>query len=198
VCFNGKRGLVRERQAILRLVIAVMALAGLACGPCNLLSREQPTPSHQVSVSTEAAGQLESRIEQNLSGQPEQPFILRMTDAELTSLLDAKLSQYEESPVENLVVWFTKGKLYATGRLSNVVPVSANLYVIASPRIQSGKVVIEIEQLSAGSVPVPGFVLDAITRSLNETINETQLDVEITALEILEGEAILRGYRKQP
>jgi len=198
MCLNGKRGLVRERQAILRLVIAVMALAGLACGPCNLLSREQPTPSHQVAVSTEAAGQLESRIQQNLSGQPEQPFILRMTDAELTSLLGTKLAQYDESPVENLVVWFTKGKLYATGRLGNVVPISANMYVIASPRIQDGRIVIEIEKLSAGSVPIPGFVLDAVTRSLNETIYETQLDVEITALEILEGEAILRGYRKQP
>ena len=121
-----------------------------------------------------------------------------MTDAELTSLLGAKLAQYDESPVENLVVWFTKGKLYATGRLGNVVPISANMYVIASPRIQDGRIVIEIEKLSAGSVPIPGFVLDAVTRSLNETINETQLDVEITALEILEGEAILKGYRKQP
>jgi uncharacterized protein YpmS len=195
---NGKRGLVRERQAILRLVVAVLALAGLACGPCNLLSREQPTPSHQVAVSTEAAGQLESRIEQNLSGQPEQPFILRMTDAELTSLLDTKLAQYDESPVENLVVWFTKGKLFATGRLTNVVPMSANLYMIASPRIEDGKVVIEIEKLSAGTLPIPGFVLSAITRTLNETINETQLDVEITAMEILEGEAILKGYRKRP
>jgi uncharacterized protein YpmS len=121
-----------------------------------------------------------------------------MTDAELTSLLGTKLAQYDESPVENLVVWFTKGKLYATGRLGNVVPISANMYVIASPRIQDGRIVIEIEKLSAGSVPIPGFVLDAVTRSLNETIYETQLDVEITALEILEGEAILRGYRKQP
>jgi hypothetical protein len=189
---------VRERHVIIRLAVAVLALASLACGPCNLLSREQPTPSHQVTVSTEAASQLESRIQQNLSGQPEQPFILRMTDAELTSLLDTKLAGYDESPVSNLVIWFTKGKLYATARLTNVVPVSASLFVVASPRIQDGKVVIDIEKLSAGALPIPGFALNAITRSLNETIGETQLGVEITAMEILEGEAILKGYRKQP
>ena len=189
---------MRERQAVFRLAIAAMILTGLACGPCNLLSREQPTPSHQVAVSTEAAGQLESRIEQNLSGQPEQPFILRLTDTELTSLLSSKLAEYDESPVEDLVIWFTKGKMFATGRLASGMPVSASLYMIASPRIQDGKVVVEIEELSAGSLPLPSFLLEAVTRSLNETINETQMDVDITAMEILEGEAILKGYRRQP
>ncbi|HNS49794.1 MAG TPA: hypothetical protein PKO09_01265 [Anaerolineae bacterium] len=189
---------MRERRAVFRLVMAVMVLTGLACGPCNLLSREQPTPSHQVAVSTEAAGQLESRIQQNLSGQPEQPFILRMTDTELTSLLRTKLAGYDGAPVENLVIWFTKGKMYATGRLANGLPVSADLFLIASPRIVDGKVVVEIEELTAGALPLPAFVLDAVTRSLNETINETQTGVDITAMEILEGEAILKGYRKQP
>jgi hypothetical protein len=181
---------------MIRLAIAVLALAGLACGPCNLLSREQPTPPHRVVVSTEASSQLESRIQQNLSGQPGQPFILRMTDAELTSLLVTKMAQYDEPPVSDLVVWFTRGKLYATGQLTNVVPVSVRLFMIASPRIQDGKVVMEIEQLSAGSLPVPGVALDAITRSLNETIDELQLGVEVNAIEILEGEAIVTGSRK--
>jgi hypothetical protein len=188
---------LKERRLI-RLVIAVLALAGLACGPCSLLSRELPTPPHRVVVSTEAAGQLESRIEQNLGGQPGQPFILRMTDAEVTSLLATKMAQYGQAPVDDLIVWFTRGKLYATGRLANVVPVSVRLFVVASPRILDGKVVMDIEQMSAGSFPVPGLVLDAITRSLNETINELQLGVEVNAIEILEGEAIVKGLRTQP
>ena len=187
-----------REQRLIRLVIAVLALAGLACGPCNVLSPDQPTPPHRVVVSAEAAGQLESRIEQNLGGQPGQPFILRMTDAELTSLLATKMAQYGKAPVDSLIVWFTRGKLYATGRLANVVPVSVRLFVVASPRILDGKVVMDIEQMSAGSFPVPGFVLDAITRSLNETINELQLGVDVNAMEILEGEAIVKGNRTQP
>ena len=187
-----------REQRLIRLVMAVLVLAGLACGPCNVLSPDQPTPPHRVVVSAEAAGQLESRIEQNLGGQPGQPFILRMTDAELTSLLATKMAQYGKAPVDSLIVWFTRGKLYATGRLANVVPVSVRLFVVASPRILDGKVVMDIEQMSAGSFPVPGFVLDAITRSLNETINELQLGVEVNAMEILEGEAIVKGLRTQP
>ena len=34
-----------------------------------------------------------------------------MTDAELTSLLDTKLAEYDESPVSNLVIWLTKGEV---------------------------------------------------------------------------------------
>jgi uncharacterized protein YpmS len=149
-------------------------------------------------VSTEASSQLESRIEQNLNGQPGQPFILRMTDAELTSLLATKLAEYGDAPVDDVSVWFTRGKLYATGRLSNVIPVSVRLSMIASPRIQDGKVIMEIEEMSAGSVPLPPGALDAVTRSLNETIDELQLGVEVSAVEILEGEAIIQGTREGP
>jgi hypothetical protein len=187
-----------REQAAIRLIIVLLALAGLACGPCSLLSSEQPTPPNRVIVSTEASNQLESRIEQNLSGQPGQPFILRMTDAELTSLLATKMAQYGEAPVKDLSVWFTRGKLYATGRLANVVPVSLRLFMIASPQIQDGHVTMAIEQMSAGSLPLPRVALDAITRSLNETIDELQLGVEVSAIEILEGEAIIQGYRKEP
>jgi hypothetical protein len=31
---------------------------------------------------------------------------------------------------------------------------------------------------------------------MNETMDEMQLDVQVTALEILEGEAIIKGLRK--
>jgi hypothetical protein len=171
-------------------------LLTLACGPCNLLSRPSPTPPHPIAVSTEAASQLEARIEQNLNGQPGQQFILRMSDAEVTSLLSVELAKIDEAPVANPVLWFTKGKIYATGRLVNVIPVSADFSMVTSPHVQDGKVVITIDEISAGAVPIPRVVLDKVSQSLNQTIDELQLDVEITALEILEGEAIVKGIRK--
>ena len=53
-----------------------------------------------------------------------------------------------------------------------------------------------IEEVSAGALPIPEGVLDTITQSVNETVDEMQLDVEVTALEILEGEAIIKGIRQ--
>lgn len=180
----------------IRLVFFLLLLGSLACGPCNLLSGEVPTPPHPIVVSTESAGQLEARIQQSLEGQSGQQFILSMTDAEVTSLVAAELAKYDESPVTDPQIWFTKGKIYGTGRLVNVMPIETEFYVVASARIVNGQVVVEIDEISAGALPIPERVLDTISQSVNETVEELQLDVEITELEILEGEIIVKGTRK--
>ncbi len=185
-----------QRRTWVRLLLPVLFLLSLACGPCNLLSEDLPTPPHPIAVSTESAGQLEARIQQNLTGEPGQQFILRMTDAEVTSLIATELAKYDESPVTNPQVWFTKGKIYGTGRLVNVVPIETDFFVVAMARIEDGKVKVEIEEISAGALPVPAGVLETISQSVNETVDELQLDVEVTALEILEGEIIIKGTRK--
>ena len=187
---------MQKRRVFVRLLVPLFLFVGLACGPCNLLSGEVPTPPHPMVVSTEAAGQLESRIQQNLSGEPGQQFILRMTDAEVTSLVATELAKYDESPVTEPQIWFTKGKIYATGRLVNVLPIEADFFIVAAPHIQDGKVTVEIEEFSAGLLPVPDSVLDTISQSVNETVEDLQLEVEVTALEILEGEIIVKGVRK--
>jgi len=171
-------------------------LFGLACSPCGLLSGTVPTPPHPIAVSTEAAGQLESRIQQNLSGQSGQQFILRMDDGEVTSLVATKLAQYNGSIVTNPVIWFTRGKIYGTGKLVGVLPIDTEFFIIATARVQDGKVVLEMEKASTGSLPLPTAALDTISQSINETVAESQLGAEITSLEILEGEIIIRGITK--
>jgi hypothetical protein len=180
----------------MRLILPILVLWGLACGPCDLLSRELPTPPERVIVSTEAAGQLEARIQQNLSGEPGKQFILQMSDTEVTSLLATQLDKYGDSPVRNPKVWFTNGKVYGTGRLVNVMPIETDFYVVATTDIRDDKVVVEIDEISAGTLPLPDSVLEMISQSINETVEDLQLDVEVTALEILEGEAIVKGRRE--
>jgi hypothetical protein len=147
-------------------------------------------------VSTESAEQLESRIGQNLRGAPGQEFILRVTDAELTSWLAAELAKYDEPPVVEPQVWFTKGKIHGSGRVTNVLPIESDFFVVASARIENGKVVVEIEEASAGGVPLPAGALETLSQSISQTVDELQLGVEVTTLEILEGEAIVQGRRQ--
>lgn len=187
---------MQERPRWAWLVLSLGLLLGLACGPCNLLQAEKPTPPHPIAISTESAGQLEARIQQNLTGEAGQQFILRMNDSEVTSLVATKLAQYDESPVKEPQIWFTRGKIYGTGKLVNILPVETDFYIIATARIEDGKVVVVMEKTSAGAVPIPSSMLDTISQSINETVEEAQLEVEITALEILEGEIILKGVRK--
>ena len=186
---------MQERPALVRILIAVLVLFGTACGPCNLLSADLPTPPHTITVSTEAAAQLESRIQQNLGAEPGKQFIMRMSDAEVTSLVATKLSEYDEAPVSEPQIWFTRGKIYGTGRLVNVLPLETGFYVVAMARIEDDHVVVAIEESSAGALPIPDGVLNTISQSINETVDELQLDVTVTALEVLEGEIIVKGIR---
>ncbi len=187
---------MQRRRVLVRLIVPVVFLLSLACGPCDLFSAEVPTPSHPISVSVESAAQLESRIQQNLGGEPGKQFIMRMTDAEVTSLVATRLAEYDESPVADPQIWFTKGKIYGSGRLVNVLPIETPFFVVASARIQDERLVIAIEKSSAGAVPIPESMLETISQSINETVDELQLEVKVTALEILEGEAIVKGIRE--
>ena len=186
---------MRDGQHIARILVPVLMLLGLACGPCSILSSEPATPPHAIKVSTQAAGQLESRVRQNLKGEPGSQFILRSTDREVTSFAATELAKYDVSPIENPQIWFTNGSVYASGTLVNVVPVETDFLVIASARIANGKVVFEVKESSAGGMPIPSPVLELISESINETLEELHLGVEVTAVEILEGEVIIKGTR---
>jgi hypothetical protein len=187
---------MQKQPVWVRLLVPLVLLAGLACGPCDLVAGEQPTPPRPIAISTESAGQLESRIQQNLTGEPGQQFILQMSDAEVSSLVATKLAEAEESPVAEPQIWFTRGKIYGTGKLVNFLPVQTSFYVVATARVEDGKVVVDMEETSAGAVPIPEGLLSTISQSINETVEELQLDVEISALEILEGEMIIKGERQ--
>lgn len=187
---------MKRRRPLLYIAVPLLLLLTLACGPCGIFSADAPTPPHPVVVSAQSAEQLESRIQQNLGGEPGKQFIMRMTDEEITSLVATKLSQYSESPVVDPQIWFTKGKIFGRGRLVNVLPLETSIYLVATARIQDGQVVIALEETSAGALPIPERVLETISRSINETMNDLQFQVQVTALEILEGEAIVKGIRQ--
>lgn len=187
---------MQSRSTLVRFAVPLLILFSLACGPCNLVSEEVPTPPHPIAVSTEAAGQLESRLQQNLQGQAGQQFIVRMTDDEVTSLVAIKLAEYDESPVRDPQIWFTKGKIYATGRLVNILPIETDVFFIANAHIQDGKVKVTLEKISAGAVPIPASALDTLSQSINQTVDEAQLGVQVSDLEILEGEVIVKGTKE--
>ena len=121
---------------------------------------------------------------------------MRMSDAEVTSLIAAKLIEYGDSPIKDPQVWFTRGKIYGSGQLVNVLPIATDFSVVALARIQDDRLAVTIEESSAGALPIPDGLLDTISRSISETLDELQLDLQVTALEILEGEAIIQGVRR--
>lgn len=177
---------------------ALLLILMLACGPCGLFSGSVPTPPHGVRLSAESADRLQARLESSLRGAPGQPFALLMTDSELTSLVSSKLAQYgRASVVQDPVIWFTPGQINATGRLVHVLPAEVQFFLVAKPRVGAGSIALEIPEISAGSVTMPDSVRDMLSQSINETLDELQLGIVVTGVEILEGQAVIEGLRTQ-
>ena len=188
---------MRERSTLFRFIIPIVVLLGLACGPCGLLSGSIPTPPHvRLPYLPKRPANWNRASNRTCSGQPGQQFILRMSDEEVTSLVATKLAQYDGSPVTNPVIWFTKGKIYGTGTLVNCF---ADRHRILYHRYCSrpgwqgrGRDGKSFHRRPA----VAQAALDTISQSINETVEESQLDVEVTDLEILEGEIMIKGMTK--
>lgn len=178
-------------------VVAILIVLSLACGPCGSLSRAVPTPPHDISLSADLAGRLDARLQQSLRGAPGQSFILSITDSEVSSLVSSELAPYgKASALQNPIIWFTGGKIHGTGRLVHVLPVESDFYLVAKASAVDGKIIIEIEQALVGSMALSESVLALISRSISETIDEQQLGIVVTRLELLEGEAIIHGRRQ--
>jgi hypothetical protein len=177
---------------ILLLILGIT----MACGPCNLLSGNLPTPPRPISVAPESAEQLEADLQSALNAASGAPVIVHATDQEVTSLISTELARIDEAPVTDLQVWFTRGKINATGWLVNVLPVKTTFYLEALATLDGNAIQVDIERISAGTIPIPRSVLNTFSRTINETVDELQLDFEVTDLEILEGEVIIRGVRK--
>jgi hypothetical protein len=56
---------------------------------------------------------------------------------------------------------------------------------------------VEVERAQMGRFPFPHRVLESASKSINETLVEMQLDLNVTTLEILEGELQLAGTRRK-
>jgi hypothetical protein len=93
-------------------------------------------------------------------------------------------------------VWFTAGKIYLTGTFSPFWPFSFRSLIVATAVVHNGQIQVAVERAQMGPFPFPQQVLDSASQSINETLAETQLDLQITNLQILEGELQLAGTRR--
>jgi len=190
----------RREKRILCLSLAIVLLV-LACAPCGLLSTRVPTLPRSIPTSPAAAQHLKEKLEETLA-EGEEEFTLRLTEEEVTSYLACKLEEMGEgAPIKDLRIWFTEGKIHATGDLSNVLPVQTRVTIVASAKVANGQVQITIEKAMAGSVPLPSVLLTSLSKTISETLQEAQEKAtkespfRITEVEIREKEIIITGRK---
>ena len=177
-------------------ILAFLLLSSIACG---IGSRAQiGPPEGTIPVSEEAANRLKNNFNQALQETTvNNESQLRITNEEITSLVAMELTQTGQIPVTDPQVWFTSGRIFMAGEVT-ALGVSNSSITVATAVVDNGRLVVEVQEAKMGPFDFPDSMLESITQTINESLAGILLDLEITRLEILEGEMFVMGTRRIP
>lgn len=190
---SGRRILVKQL-----VMLCLLASLGLACSLGGQDEAVSP-PGGPIPVGEEAADRLKQNFYQALQeATGTREANLRITNEEITSLVAQQLTQTGQVPLANPQVWFTSGRIYISGEVNSFGPVSLNSLIVATAVVEDGQMVVKVEEAQMGPFNFPDSLIDSITQTVNETLAGllVDADLDITRLEILEGEMYVVGTRK--
>jgi hypothetical protein len=178
--------------------IFLLLLTSLACGLGGGSTQIGP-PGGSIPISQEAMDRLKQNFNQALqeaSGNHESQ--LRVTNEEITSLIAIELTQTGQIPLTDPQIWFTAGRIYITGKVKGFGFFNFDSLIVATIVVDNGGLLVEVEEAQMGAFDFPDQVLASITETINETLSGILIDLEITRLEVLEGEMFVVGKRRTP
>lgn len=179
-------------------ILALGLLTSLACGLGSRSSQEIGPPEGTIVANREATDRLKQNFNQALQETSfDNEAQLRITNEEITSLVATELAQTGQIPVNNPQVWFTAGRIYMTGDVS-AFGISNRSIIVATAIVDGGQLVVEVEEAKMGPFDFPDSMLESFTQTVNETLAGILIDIQISRLEILEGEMFVTGTRRTP
>ena len=169
--------------------LLALSVGSLACLPCQTSSQLAPTPERTVPVSSEDAQSLVSTLSQGIVPDAEGNFVLIITEEELTSYAALNM---QESIIDPQVL-LTDGHIQLYGTI--VRPVAAPVAALACIYVDQTGLHLAVESVSLGGFPLPETFVEAFAQQVEDLIAAAhrQEDVEITRIEIGEGELTVSG-----
>ncbi len=177
--------------AVLSLSLLLM-LTILACTTAGSIT----LPGHPVEISSAAAQRVEAKLVEALQENPNSQFILRFTDEELTSYLALALEETPNPSITDPQLRFTKGKVYIAGKLAGTGPVQVQAMAVAVPRVVDDQLVIDVENVYLGPVPIPSTLLNSLSQTVDKALKEAQIHLKITRVEVFENEIVIVGEKR--
>jgi len=187
-----------HRRVSLLITVLVLAASSFACQlqPGNMGDIPSP-PGGPIPVSQEAADRLKDNFNREMQeASTGDEFRLFITNEEITSLVALTLQDSGTVPLSDPQIWFTAGRVYITGTFSPSWPFRFKSLIVATAVVRDGQIEIGVEQAQMGPFPFPERALESASQSINQTLTEMQLDLDINTLQILEGELQVAGTRR--
>ena len=169
------------RKTTIVLVIILLSSAGLACriSAAGQTGSQRPEP---IPVTTEAAVQLEDSIEAAAKASAGgQPFVLQLTEAQLTSTANLELASMQEDRIKNVQIYLRDGQvdMYAD-LVQSGLTIPSNIK-IAVYVYGEGQIGYNILSANMGPFPIPDSIIGQITDQLDQFLL-TELNPASTGL----------------
>lgn len=171
----------------------VLLLVILAC------SSAATPPAGNIEVSQAAADRLKDNFYQSIQEATlTRESQLRVTNEEITSLVVTELTETGQLPVSNPQIWFTAGQMYLSGQVRAFGVLNLDSFIVATVFVENGQMRMEVTEAQMGPFDFPATLLESITDTMNETLADitTASNIELTRVEILEGEMFVVGRRR--
>ena len=181
------------------ILVSLLLVSSLACSLGNNDREGVHPPGGPIPISQEAADRLKQNFNQALQeagGNHESQ--LRITNEEITSLVATELTETGRIPVTDPQLWFTAGRIFMTSRVQVFGPIRLNSVIVATAVVDDGEMLVRVQEAQMGPFDFPDRLLESTTQTINETLAGILIgaDLEITRLEILEGEMFVVGTRQ--
>ena len=178
-------------------VIILLLLTTLACGFGSNGNDQLGPPGGTIPVSQEATDRLKQNFNQALQeASGNHTSQLRVTNEEITSLVAIELTETGQIPLTDPQIWFTAGRIYITGKVKAFGLVNLDSLIVATAVVDNGGLVVKVQAARMGPFDFPDQLLQSTTETINETLAGILIDLDITQLEILEGEMFVVGMRR--
>jgi len=178
-------------RASFRLALALgLLLLGLFLPACALPVTVGAPPPTPVRVSQQAAKRLEVKLEQVIAN-PNPEFTLEITEEEATSYLALNVPQ---TTITDAWVRFQEGRIRLFGRL--LQPLTIQVDTTWTAQVEQGQVRVKIYSATVACLPLPPSMLDSLAQTVNQMIAESQINVQITDIQILPGRLIISGVKR--
>ncbi len=167
------------------------------------VTRPAPTriAATTIPVSTVAAGNFDTKVNQIVNASPNTAVTVELTDAELTSKFAQTMNTNRDAigaDIQNPQVSVHDGRVFAGGKVkSDSFPVRADLVVVAVPTAANGKLMLHVERVESGRLPLPSNITDQIVADVqNDTLINDNLPIYVDRVEVLNGILRLTGRPK--
>lgn len=181
------------RKKILVVIIVLM----LAAAACNLPDQQNQNASEITPLTPQQSQQFEQNLQETLtSSEAGSEVALVLEEAELNAYLAAQLARQNDQTIRNPRVRMTGGRMEITADITQVITMEAKAVVVPATG-SDGRPRLRVESVNVGSIPVPeGFVSQiqrVVDTLLVDYLADSGVGMEITSLEITEGQLIVRG-----